>query len=244
MSIRTIKQKNNKIMSKAAEKRAKDEYNKAYRTMNSSTIALRERFYGAVVHFHTKQLQNRVDLLWDKRGETTDSRQIKDLDQSIRRIQGQLDRKFTNQLDWVADAKENFDAKIANVSQKLVGFGLTKGYLTVKDTWIESAQEMSFLITGEIYQRGDNDFLGTAHARLIWVNCTEKASHWRFICTLRDKPGTVNNPTQEKAVEVDTKQSKKEQIMILFNAGKSTKDIQMLIGGHISYIRNIIRTNK
>ena len=231
-------------MSLAAEKRQKDEFNKAYRTMNSKTIKLRERFYGAVVKFHTKQLQNRVDSLWDKRGETTDSRQIKDLDQSIRRIQGQLDREFTNQLEWVAEAKENFDGKIANVSQKLVDFGLTKGYLTVEDTWIESAQEMSFLITGEISNyRADNEFLGTAHARLIWVNCTEKTSHFRFITTLKDKPGTKSNPIEQK-VEVKSTQSKKEQIMILFNAGKSTKDIQMLIGGNISYIRNIIRTNK
>jgi hypothetical protein len=232
-------------MSLAAEKRAKDQFNKAYRTMNSKTIVLRERFYASTVQFHTTQLKKRVDSLYEKRGNTTDSRQIKDLDQSIRRVQGVLDRRFTNQLEWVAEAKESFDAKITNVSQKLVQFGLTQGFLTVEDTWIETSQEMSFLISGEITNyRGDNEFLGTAHARLIWVNCTEKASHWRFITTLKNKPGTANNPTEEKVVEVDTKQSKKEQIMILFNAGKSTKEIQMLIGGHISYIRNIIRTNK
>lgn len=230
-------------MSLAAEKRAKDEFNKAYRTMNSKTIKLRERFYASTVKFHTKQLQNRVDSLWNKRDETTDSRQIKDLDQSIRRIQGQLDREFTNQLGWVAEAKESFDAKITNVSQKLVDFGLTKGHLTVQDTWIESL-EMSFLITGEISNyRADNEFLGTAHARCIIVDGPIKATHLRFLTTLRDKPGTIANPIEQKVEAVKT-QTKKEQIMILFNEGETPKEISTLINANISYVRNTIRLSK
>lgn len=233
-------------MSKASEKRAIEQYNRVNSTMKRATITLRERYYASTVYFHTQQLQNRIDILNEKREDTTDSREIKDIDQSIRRVQSQLDNQFTNQLVWVADAKSSFDAKLENVSQKLVQFGLAEGRLQVEKTWIESSQEMSFMITSTLckYNSGrstDLD-LGTAHARLIWVNCTEKVSHWRFITTLVGKPGTTANPTEEKVV--DTKQSKKEQIMILFNAGKSTKDIQTLIGGHISYIRNIIRTNK
>ena len=233
-------------MSKAAEKRAKDEYNKAYRTMNSSTIALRERFYGAVVQFHTSQLENKLEILKEKLETATDSYQLSGLPQSIKRVEAQLDRKFTNQLGWIAEAKENFDAKIANVSQKLVGFGLTKGYLTVKDTWIESAQEMSFLITGEIYQREENDFLGTAHARLIWVNCTEKASHWRFICTLRDKPGTVNNPIQEKVEAKPTPRQaagRLEQVKALreSNPKMGATEIANTLEMNVSYVRTILR---
>jgi len=235
-------------MSKASEKRAIEQYNRVNSTMKRATITLRERYYASTVYFHTQQLQDGIDILNEKREDTTDSREIKDIDQSIRRVQSQLDNQFTNQLVWVADAKSSFDAKLENVSQKLVQFGLAEGRLQVEKTWIESAQEMSFMITSTLckYNSGrstDLD-LGTAHARLIWVNCTEKASHFRFITTLVGKPGTTANPTEEKVVEVDTKQSKKEQIMILFNAGKSTKNIQELIGGNISYIRNTIRLNK
>ena len=230
-------------MSLAAEKREIEQFNKAYRTMNSKTIELRERFYASTVKFHTKRLQNGVDSLHEKREKTTDSYDIKYLDQSIRYAQGQLDKKFTNQLAWISEAKENFDAKITNVSQKLVQFGLTRGHLTVEDTWIESS-EMSFLITGEISKwKEDREFLGTVHARCIIVDGPIKATHLRFLTTLRDKPGTIANPIEEK-VEVKSTQSKKEQIMTLFNAGKSTKDISMLTGSNISYIRTTIRTNK
>ena len=234
-------------MSKAAEKRANDEYHKAYRTMNSKTITLRERFYASYVEFFTSQLENKLQNLQEKLENATDRYELSGLPQSIERIQAQLDRKYTNQLGWVAEAKENFDAKIANVSQKLVGFGLTKGHLTVEDTWIESAQEMSFLITGEINKyRGDKEFLGTAHARLIWVNCYEKASHWRFICTLRDKPGTKNNPTQEKVeVKPTVRQSagRLEQVKSLReqNPTIGVTEIAKTLDMNVSYVRTILR---
>lgn len=231
-------------MSKASEKRAKDEFNKAYRSINSKTIELRERFYGSVVAFETQRLEDKVFLLTEKRGNTTDSRKIKDLDQSIRRVEGKLNRKFTNQLQWVAEAKQSFDAKITKVSQRLVEFGLTKGWLTIEDTWIESAQEMSFLINGEIWERGgDKIFLGTAHARLIWVNCTEKASHFRFITTLKDKPGTKNNST-EKKVEVVTPQkglSRGAQVALQAVQGKTANQIAKELDMNVSYVRTLLR---
>ena len=30
-----------------------------------------------------------------------------------------------------------------------------------------------------------NEYAGRVHARLTWVECYEKASHWRFITTLK-----------------------------------------------------------
>ena len=234
-------------MSKAAEKRAKDEFNKAYRTMNSKTITLRERFYASYVEFFTSQLENKIEILKEKLENATDSYQLSGLPDSIERVQAQLDRKYTNQLGWIAEAKENFDAKIENVSKKLVGFGLTKGFLTVQDTWIESAQEMSFLITGEISNyRADNEFLGTAHARLIWVNCTEKASHWRFITTLKDKPGTKNNPIQEKVeVKPTVRQSagRLEQVKALRESNPTigATQIAKTLDMNVSYVRTILR---
>tara|TARA_R110002050_G_scaffold215004_1_gene351136 strand:+ start:843 stop:1538 length:696 start_codon:yes stop_codon:yes gene_type:complete len=231
-------------MSKASEKREIEQYNQAYNTMNRATLTLRERYYASAVNFHTTQLENRLQILQEKLQDATDSYQLSGLPESIKRTQRQLDNKFTNQLGWVAEAKENFEMKLQNVATKLVQFGLAAGRLEVQDTWIESAQEMSFKIKGTIYNYKEDDTdLGTAHARLIWVNCTEKISHWRFICTQTNKPGTKNNPIEQK-VEVENTQTKKQQIMILFNAGKTAKQIQMLIGGNVSYIRTIIRNNK
>ena len=231
-------------MSKAQEKRELDQYNRALRTMNSKTIDLRERFYESYVSFYTAQLQQKVDLLQEKLEKTTDSYQLAGLPQSIEFAQSKLNRKFTNQLGWIAEAKNNFDAKIDNVSRKLVGFGLTRGHLTVEDTWIESAQEMSFLITGQINHWGeDSEFLGTAHARLIWVNCYDKASHWRFICTLRDKPGTKNNPTEEK-VEVDVNQSglsRKAQVALEAVQGRTARQIAEKLNMNVSYVRTLLR---
>lgn len=234
-------------MSKAAEKRAQDEFNRALRTMNSKTIMLRERFYESYVQFHTSQLENRLEILQEKLENATELNQKAGLPQQIKYVQTQLDKKFTNQLVWIQEAKDNFDAKITNVSRKLVEFGLTKGFLTIEDTWIESAQEMSFLITGEIvHWKQENEFLGTAHARLIWVNCYEKASHWRFICTLRDKPGTVNNPTQEKVeVKPTPRQAagRLEQVKALreSNPTMGATQIANTLEMNVGYVRTLLR---
>lgn len=234
-------------MSKAAEKRAKDQFNKALRTMNFKTTTLRERFYASCVDFHTTQLENKLQTLKEKLENATNENQKAGLPQSINRVQAELDRKFTNQLQWVAEAKDNFDAKIENVCRKLVEFGLTKGHLTVEDTWIESAQEMSFLITGEIvHWEQENEFLGTAHARLIWVNCYEKASHWRFITTLKDRPGTKNNPTQQK-VEVVAKPTqgvgRLQQVKSLreTNPKMGATEIANTLEMNVGYVRTLLR---
>ena len=231
-------------MSKSGEKRAKQKYDYALKTMNYKTEHLRERYYSSYVQFNTQELQDKLDVLNEKLQEIGEDGYTRDLKFSISKVQMKLNRIYTNQLVWLQEAKNSFDAKLHKVSQRLVELGVVEGRLEVQDTWIEDAQEMSFIINGLGYDKnGDDLYFGTAHARMIWVDCYEKVSHWRFITTLRDKPGTKNNPIENK-VEDDTKQtglSRQAQVALEAVQGRTAKQIADKLNMNVSYVYTLLR---
>ena len=228
-------------MSTSSEKIAKDQLNYAVRTLTSATLSLRERYYASNVSFNTEQITKRIANYKKKLENPTVSFSEKSINQCINQLEDKLSRKFINQLEWSNEAKDSFDAKILKVSTRLVEFGIAAGRIAIEKTWIESSNEMSFVITGESrdYKKEDK-YLGTAHARLIWVECFEKASHWRFICTLRDKPGTINNPT----TNVSTSKGRGSQVAELNSKGLSAKEISEKLNMNISYTRTLLRKLK
>ena len=236
-------------MSEAAKKRRKDGLTRCFNLMNRETLQLRERFYASTISFHTQLLQDRLDLLQDKLENATDSYQKSGLPQSIRRVEDTLSRKYANQLEWISEAKANFDAKLQKVASRLVDFDLHRGVMSVEQTWIESSREMSFVISSEIRgYKEPNQYLGSAHARLIEVDGPEKCFHYRFICTLKDKPGTSTNPTKEvkeanSKVTVKQCTSRLEQVKAIReqNPTIGVSEIAKTLDMNISYVRTMLR---
>lgn len=148
-------------------------------------------------------------------------------------------------LKWLTDANEYFNAKINQCAAKLDGFGMLEENIMLDDHIVEDnhSRGLDFTISG--WNTDTKETTGRAKARLIWVDGYEKCSHYRFICTLKDAPKKVKQVVEvETKVEVPTKGTKTEQVMVLFNKGWSTKQITELVGGNIGYIRKIIRDNK
>ena len=213
---------------------------KGFQFLNRVTTEQRNAFLQETLRYETAQL----DKLIQQGIDNPDSYRATSYAKTAQHIKdNQLGIKS---LKWLQDANEYFNAKINQCVAKLDGFGMLEQNIMLDDHIVENnhSRGLDFTISG--WNTDTKEYAGRVSARLIWVNGWEKCSHYRFICTLKDAPKKVKQVEQvsEQAVEVDTKQTKSEQVMTLFNAGKTTKEIQTLLGGHIGYIRTIIRNNK
>lgn len=84
-----------------------------------------------------------------------------------------LDAKIT--LRAIVEAKQSYDEKVERLVTLLIQEGFSNSTYKVQD--INTAGgHLEFLIS-----KSDKE----VHARLIWVNCTEKTPHFRFITTTR-----------------------------------------------------------
>jgi len=178
----------------ASQKRAKQDLERAYAIMNRETRPMRERYYDSAVSYNQKQIERDIKFTVEKMKDYSDhdSTYI-NLNRTLTLQRESASRVNINSLLWLKQAEETFNSKLSNISERLVGFGMMDGVLKVQRTWIEDRREFSFLI--ESYKSSWDKkngctiktLIGTAHARLVWVSCFEKVSHWRFIITKRTK---------------------------------------------------------
>ena len=210
---------------------------KGFNFLNSITIEQRNTFLQETLSYETGRLHNMI-AAFKKDPENYTAKRNAIHAQSV--LDNELGIKT---LSWLTDANEYFNSKLNQCVDKLDGFGMLEENIMLNRHIIENNHNrgLDFTISG--WNTDTQETTGRVKARLIWVDGYQKCSHYRFICTLKDAPKKVKEVVIEEVKEVETTQSKKEQIMILFKAGKSTKDISMLTGSNVSYIRTTIRAN-
>ena len=171
---------------------------KALKFLNKQTVEQREAYYTSVVNWEKGSYQRRIDEVTKKLQNTTqewDKTRLKGLIEDLEEKQRNLPI-HTHMLKWLRYAKEDFDAKILKVAQKLVGFGFCglRAKMEVVDVSNNHNRGLDFYIKCQeySYSHSEESFgqpakvyedKGRAYARLVWVSCYDKASHWRFICT-------------------------------------------------------------
>lgn len=101
------------------------------------------------------------------------------------RTQWEIDNFGINYLKWLTEADKYFDSKLLTMVSKLEKFGFLEDNIMLSEGDSEVGEGLSL----EFYIRGFNtetkERAGRVYARLIWVECYEKESHYRFICTLK-----------------------------------------------------------
>jgi hypothetical protein len=171
---------------------------KALRFLNNQTIEQREAYYTSVVNWEKGSYQRRIDEVAEKLQNTTrewDKTRLQLLIEDLEEKQRNLPI-HTHMLNWLRYAKEDFDAKILKVAQKLVEFGFCglRAQMDVVDVSNTHSRGLDFYIKCQEYSYSYTEYefgqpakvyedKGRAYARLVWVSCYDKASHWRFICT-------------------------------------------------------------
>ena len=197
MNIKKIKKLNNETNT------VESKFEKGYKFIKRETMTQRDEYYESVVNWNKGEIKRQIaesqlklknlpeDVLPWKKSQVEDR-----VTYLVKREENTNYNVMT--LRWLKDAEDYFDNKLKNVSDKLVKFGFCelRADMEVVDVSENHSRGLDFYIkcTEYTYSETEERFgnpkkiyedKGRAHARLVWVNCYDKASHWRFICTLK-----------------------------------------------------------
>ena len=214
----------------------------AYNQLSRATSEQRESFYSSTLAYEQGLVDKMINA-WESRDLGSAHTNYR-LEAGYIHATKQNEKVTTNTLRHLKDAEEYFNSKLMQAAVKLEGFGFTQEHISMEidSAELDNNRGLSFVIRG--WDRVQKCYAGRVAARLVWVDCYEKRSHYRWIVTLKDG---IKTDKVEEVVEVKEEkgtQTKKEQVMILHNTGRKTKEIQELLGGSIGYIRTVIRENR
>ena len=141
---------------------------------------------------------NKETYRYDRKNITPENRQEERVYDAAKWADDEMSRITTIQYISLKEAEDFFNGKILGILNKLEGFDLLKPEISLTtenlevsdegvDFWIEARSTIIADRNRSRYERGNSteNRVGRVHARMIWVNCYEKASHWRFITTLK-----------------------------------------------------------
>ena len=209
--------------------------------LNRETRQQREDFLTNVVTYETGRLNKMIEM-WETRDLTSEHTQYR-LQSNYKYAQNAFKRITTNTMKWLNDGNEYFDTKLQQAAAKIEGFGFLEDnvMLDIVESELTSAG-LSFYING--WDRNTNQSIGRIYARLIWVNCYEKQSHYRWIVTLKDAPKKVE--VAEVTAPTTTRQAagRRAQIEALLCQSMTAKQMAETLEMNVSYVRKIIRDIK
>lgn len=216
--------------------------NKAFNLLNEYSQDCRSNFYEAKIKFEEGQFRKTIEKANDPE-DRTPSYLAKAFEFKLQRI-GMF------KLQWLKEAQLDFDSKLVKMASKLVEFGMMEEgvVLDTEDLEIDEYLGMEFYVSAiqkEGYQR-----MGRAHARFVWVECYEKASHYRFIVTYKKDKNYKPVIEQEEvdAVEVVSEVpptgNRKEQVAFYASKGLNATQIANKLGANVSYVRKLMRDLK
>lgn len=151
---------------------------RGYNFLDRQTTEQRNRFLQGVIKYNNTLLEEKLmDALkgHQPRGYSRDEYKNE--------IKAEMNNSGLNYLKWLQEADKTFDAKLLTMVEKLEKFGFLDDNILL-DTFNKEIGEglsLEFYIRG--FDVNTKQDAGRVHARLIWVECYEKESHYRFICT-------------------------------------------------------------
>ena len=186
-----------------------EKFVKGYRFINFKTMTQRDSFYESYVSWNKDSIKREIKAIrWTLKEAETNPEVLGRYNTSeklLSRILSLEERDENNpyvvkSLEWLKQAEIDFDKKLKKVAEKLVEFNFCnlRTSMDVLDVSENHSRGLDFYITAQETTlsetedqfgspKGIKTHIGRAHARMIWVQCTEKESHWRFICTLKNK---------------------------------------------------------
>tara|TARA_R110000764_G_scaffold100459_1_gene185470 strand:- start:105 stop:593 length:489 start_codon:yes stop_codon:yes gene_type:complete len=155
----------------------------AIQLLSRETMQQREEYYSDVVNYETGKLDKMIKL-WNERDQTSDKRHwtLESNFNHATRVKNTITIKT---LTWLKGAELYFDTKLEQASLKLEKFGFLDNDISMDISHAEMEYErgLNFHIDG--FSRKDRKVIGRVKARLVWVECYEKQSHYRWIVTFK-----------------------------------------------------------
>ena len=212
--------------------------------LTRETLDQREGFLTNVVIYEVNRLETMISD-WNNRNLTTEHTQYR-LEHNAKHAESVLRRKTSKTLEWLNEGNEYFDTKLQQAAIKIDGFGFLNDniMLDIVDSELTDAG-LSFYING--WDRKTNQSVGRISARLIWVNCYEKRSHYRWIVTLKGAPTKVEvTEVAEATAPTTTKKAagRRAQIEALLSQSMTAKQMAETLDMNVSYVRKVLRDIK
>ena len=94
----------------------------------------------------------------------------------------------TIQLEKLKEAEEYYNGKLIDIIHKLEECGFFEDGISLSGSDL-AASDKGFDLYFRASKRSEDTYsqvqLGRVYARFIWVECSKKASHWRFVVTFK-----------------------------------------------------------
>ena len=184
------------MISKAQEKRNKQLRSSLTFKLNAKLVDFKNTYLGDYADFREleikrviKKAQNildtpgRIEEINNERRENSRNPKyvhlltVQELEGRIKQSERRLSIRNINQLNWLTEAKENYETKLTKVIDKLVSFEMNAPRLNIESIGEGTSRDFEFLITNEEM---------TVHARVIYACGAINAPHYRFIVTKRE----------------------------------------------------------
>ena len=152
----------------------------AINLLNRSTRIQRESFYNNSIAYQVNRLDTMIKA-WEGRDLGSAHTNYRLESNYIHSVKTKESINIKT-LSWLEDAREYFDGKIEQAAKRIEKLGFVQDHLTLDVVDAEvMGGDLSFYITA--FNQKTNTYESRLHARLIWVDCYEKQSHYRFIIT-------------------------------------------------------------
>jgi len=94
----------------------------------------------------------------------------------------------TIQLEKLKEAEYYYNDKLLNICRKLDESGFLEDGVSLSGSDL-AVSDKGFDLYFTASKRSEDSYsqiqLGRVHGRMIWVECSKKASHWRFVVTFK-----------------------------------------------------------
>ena len=151
---------------------------KGFDFLNTNTLNQRNNYCNSFINYETQEIAN--ILKYAKEGKMGEC-----ADYYIYQYTKKQENIPTLKIEWIEKANKYFDSKLITMVGKLNNFGMLENNIKLSIDSLQVDENLGL----EFYLRGfDTDLnqdAGRVHARLVWVSCWDKCSHYRFICTLK-----------------------------------------------------------
>jgi hypothetical protein len=157
----------------------------AINLLTRETKTQREDFYSRSVSYQMNRLTAMINK-FETMDEDSTSRHMKyGIEANYKHAVKVNENININTLSWLKDSEEYFNSKIEVAAAKLQSFGFVEDHISMSivEAELDNNRGLSFYVTG--FDHNTNEYIGRVKARLTWVDCYDKQSHYRWIVTLK-----------------------------------------------------------
>lgn len=175
-------------MSTIIKNYSESKFKSTFSSLDHATRMQRSQYLQSVNNFQQNEinrLEKKINNSYNENGDFINQEQDEwTIDNYKRRLANEKNYQYVNLMRNLNEANDWFTSKLNSVLNKIVDFGFMQDNYKFQVHALKVNHSRGLDVIIEVM---DNDYesIGEVKSRLVWVDCYEKASHWRFITTFK-----------------------------------------------------------